>query len=707
MKKLDEREVLAVDFGTVNTYITKCSAFECLPRGIHFSSNRTGLSTAVLEREGKKPLVGDVAVEEYADATDAERKKYKFYSQFKPEILTSEKARELAQTYLSTVIENARANRIELEPLEMQVILGVPCEKESENTLVTGENSMVAGENSLVADSSVAGENTLFSEVLTDVAEKAGFGKVRLVEEPVGALLYHVAMGAISAVDAQKGILVVDFGGGTCDFAAMDGGRIVRAWGDTALGGRLFDDLFFQWFLDENPKMLEALRKDGREIFTLLEDCKEIKEKFSEIISLERDASLRKTISNYGHLDNLNVKNFEKRARNYKKSETLKKYFKDLGTDLECTGGREDAKSSEITKTRAGADDKIDLLGWFERALVEGFEQGNIGDAVSHHPAFEDIQYVILAGGSSLWYFVADIIKKYIPSAKIIRSDRPYATISEGLSLIPALKKKNKAVQEVLKKELPDFLDGASSSAGTLSSVGLKKKMEALIEKYLERIVNVVIAELFEKEVVPLIIEFREKGGKIEELKQNIQEMFTEQEDKIRGLTDGLLQELGDDLEFEMRHDISEWFNRHKICLSDDQLFKNTLGFTVKSESFSTFDSLFTLINNLLAGIAGFVLVIIFSQPVTMIIGFVAAFAAVLFGADRLEKVIEKRVELPAAVTKMLFNDRKLVSMKKQVMREINRELKKKNREFLATAEGQVRECVEREIEGVNEINTV
>ena len=36
--------------------------------------------------------------------------------------------------------------------------------------------------------------------------------------------------------------------------------------------------------LDENPKMLDALRKDGREIFTLLEDCKEIKEKFSEII---------------------------------------------------------------------------------------------------------------------------------------------------------------------------------------------------------------------------------------------------------------------------------------------------------------------------------------------------------------------------------------------------------------------------------------
>ena len=671
MKKLDEREVLAVDFGTVNTYITKCSASECLPRGIHFSSNRTGLSTAVLEREGKNPLVGDVAVEEYADATDAERKKYKFYSQFKPEILTSEKARELAQTYLSTLLKNAQTNRIELEPLEMQVIFGVPCEKEAENTLVSGESSWGAGENSLGAgeDLMIAGENSKFSLLLAEIAEKAGFGKVRLVEEPVGALLYHVAMGAISAVDAQKGILVVDFGGGTCDFAVMNGGRIVSAWGEPALGGRLFDDLFFQWFLDENPKMLEALRKDGREIFTLLEDCKEIKEKFSEIISLERDATLRKTISNYGHLDNLNEKNFEKRAKNYTKSETLKKYFKDLGTGS--------SKASE------GVDDKIDLLAWFEKAFAEGLKQK------------EKIQYVILAGGSSLWYFVADIIKKYIPSAKIIRSDRPYATISEGLSLIPALKKKNSEVQLILKKELPEI------------TVNLKEKMEVLIEKYLEKIVNVVIAEIFEKEVISLITEFREKGGKIEELKQNIQETLTEQEGKIRGITDGVLKELGDDLEFEMRHDISEWFNRHQICLSDDQLFRSTLGFTVKSESFSTFDRLFTLINNLLAGIAGFVLVIVFSQPVTMIVGFVAAFVAVFFGADRLEKVIEKKVELPAAVAKMLFNDRKLVSMKKQVVREMKRELKKKNREFLAAAEDQIRECVEREIEGVNEINTM
>ena len=435
--------------------------------------------------------------------------------------------------------------------------------------------------------------------------------------------------------------------------------------------------------------MLEALRKDGREVFTLLEECKEIKEKFSEVISLERDASLRKTIANYGHLDKMNAKNFEKRARNYRKSETLKTYFEIL--------------KAENTGSRRLSDDSIDLLGWFEKAFVSGFEQAAAGTNAEtgtnsvYHPRFEDIQYVILTGGSSLWFFVPEIIKKYIPSAKIIRSDRPYATISEGLSLIPALKKKNNEVHSLLKRELPEFLEGD----------GLKQKLAVLIEKYLSDIVDVVIAEVFEKEVIPLIEDFRDKGGKIEELKQNIQNKLTDEEEKIRGITDGILEKLRGDLEFEMRHNISEWFNRHQICLSDEQLFNSTLGYKIKNESFSAFNSLFTLINNLLAGIAGFVLVIVFSQPVTMIFGFVAAFAAVLFGADRLERLIEKRVELPAAVTKRLFSDRKLAGIKKHVVRELNAELKKKNLEFLQQAESQVKECIEREIEGLNEVNTI
>ena len=662
MLKNQKEDVLAVDFGTVNTYFTKCSSTECLPHGIHFSSNREGISTAVLEREGKNPLIGDVAIEEYADAIEAERKRYKFYSQFKPEIKTSEKARALAQVYLSTILENARQNKIELSPQEMQVIFGIPCESKAAND--------------------EKNDGKTYSSVLAGIAKNAGYGAVRFVEEPVGALLYHVAMGAISAIDAQKGILVIDFGGGTCDFAIMNGGHIVKDWGDTALGGRLFDDLFFQWFIDENPKMLGELRNAGREIFTLLVDCKDVKEKFSEIISLERSAGIRKTIANYGHLDNINEKTFEHRARNYRKSETFRRYFEALG------GG-------------SNSNEAIDLLGWFEKAFVSGFENEAGESADISRLAFEDIQYVILAGGSSLWYFVSDIVKKYIPGARIIRSDRPYATISEGLSIIPALKKRNVEIQGVLKKELPAFMEGSKDKPG------LNAKMEALIEVKLESIADTVIVEVYEKEVIPLIVDFRERGGKIEELKAEIQDKLVEKEASIKTLTSEILKTLGNDIEFEIRHDISQWFSLHNICLTDEQLFQNTFGYELKNEHFSAFGSLYTLINNLLAGIAGFVFVIIFSQPVTMIIGFVVAFVAVLFGTDRLERLLEKKVELKPAVAKRLFTDRKLQGMKKKIVRDLSSELKNKNKEFLSSAQMQVSECIEKEIEALNEINTI
>ena len=242
---------------------------------------------------------------------------------------------------------------------------------------------------------------------------------------------------------------------------------------------------------------------------------------------------------------------------------------------------------------------------------------------------------------------------------------------------------------------------------GNKDKTGLNGKMEALIEAKLESIADTVIVEVYEKEVIPLIVNFRERGGKIDELKKEIQDKLVEKEDSIKAITSEILKTLGNDIEFEIRHDISQWFALHNICLSDEQLFQNTFGYELKNEHFSAFGSLYTLINNLLAGIAGFVLVIIFSQPVTMIIGFVIAFAAVLFGADRLEKLLEKKVDLPSAVAKRLFTDRKLKGMKKKIVRELASELKNKNKEFLSSAQLQVRECIEKEIEALNEINTL
>lgn len=640
-------EILAIDFGTVNTYFTKCSPDECLPQGVHFSAKKPGLATAILLRKEKAPIAGDIAIEEYTEATAEERKNYNLLTQFKPEIPYSTKAQDIAVNFLATVLSDAQKIKLDISPENKKVIFGAPC-------------------------SVVNGLNKDYVFTLSDIAKKAGYGNINLVEEPIGALLFHVAMGNMSAADAQKGILVIDFGGGTCDFSLMKKGHIINSWGDQQLGGRLFDDLFFSWFLERNPKMQNALKKDNREFFTLMIDCKDIKEKFSEIIALDRDANIKRSIPNYGTLENINLKSFFERASHY----TMSKVFCDYFDNIEV-GVEEKFKSN------------LNLISYFEETLLSGLKDCN------------DVDYVILAGGSSLWFFVSDIVKKHIPNAKIIRSDRPYATISEGLSILPALQKKSKEIKYNLQKDFPFFC------SGTKNKDGLKTVIENVIDAKLQIISEKLTYEIFEKDVIPIIEQFRETGGKIKDLKDTLTGNNQDLNEKIKNIVDESLSELKKELEVVIRQKISKWFVEYKICLSDDQILQKSEGIVPNNVNIGEIDGLYDIINNLLAGIAGVAITAIFSQPAGMILAFVGAFFVVLFGTNALEKIIDKKVRLPSTVTKKLFSDKKIKKMTKKFSNDIYYQLKNKNKCFINQAMEEVSKSIETEIQALNEINTL
>ena len=78
------RGVMAIDFGTANTYFCKCPDDQVSPKGVDFDGSRAGLDTAILYREGKEPLIGHTAFEEFGEATADERRRYTFRAQFKP-----------------------------------------------------------------------------------------------------------------------------------------------------------------------------------------------------------------------------------------------------------------------------------------------------------------------------------------------------------------------------------------------------------------------------------------------------------------------------------------------------------------------------------------------------------------------------------------------------------------------------------------------
>ncbi len=270
---MDISNILAIDFGTTNSYFSKCPADQISPVGIDFGTGRDGLPTAILYRGQREPLVGEPALHEYGEASPEERRDYRLHTQFKPDIVDSSEAAKAAADFLRIVVQQAQRQHIALDPTKCDVIFGVPSEAEDS-----------------------------FRAKLSQIARTAGYGDVRLVDEPKGALLHHLWHRDFSPEEARRGILVIDFGGGTCDFALLQSLQVTHSWGDMELGGRLFDDLFFQWFVEQDPTALKAMEKAGDTYYVHSYLCREVKEFFSLTMARDRTETVNKSIGRYGSL---------------------------------------------------------------------------------------------------------------------------------------------------------------------------------------------------------------------------------------------------------------------------------------------------------------------------------------------------------------------------------------------------------------------
>ena len=149
-----------------------------------------------------------------------------------------------------------------------------------------------------------------FRTKLSQIARTAGYGDVRLMDEPKGALLHHLWHKDFSPEEARRGILVIDFGGGTCDFAFLQSLQVSHSWGDMELGGRLFDDLFFQWFLEQNPGALADMEKAGDTYYVHSYLCREVKEFFSLTMARDRFEKVSKSVGRYGSLRGMDWPSF-------------------------------------------------------------------------------------------------------------------------------------------------------------------------------------------------------------------------------------------------------------------------------------------------------------------------------------------------------------------------------------------------------------
>jgi len=636
---MSAKDVLAIDFGTANTYYCKCPGDRLSPQGVDFGDGRDGLATAILYRKGKSPLIGHPAMAEYGEATAQERSGYVLRTHFKPDIATGEEARRNAADFLGAVLEEARQQRLDLEPGSRQVIFGVPSE---------------------------AGAD--YREALTEAAQKAGYGEIQMVDEPKGALLYHVFHRDIPARDALRGLLVVDFGGGTCDFAFLCRGNVRHSWGDMRLGGRLFDDLFFQWFMDDNPGALEALRKDGSEFFVHSCRCREIKELFSRAMARDRSEKVTKAVDKWRIAD-MTWEAFLRRSRSYSPSATLKQYLADIGG---CAA---------VADARNGS---VDLLSWFRSCLIDGIRAAKIDKG--------DIRFVILAGGSSQWPFVSDIVQEElgVEQACIMRSDRPYAAISEGLAIHPALQAQYRATQGKLREELPQFCNGE-----------LKPLLDRRFQKIAQDIAAAVARELFDHKIKPLFVELRTKGGSVAALRQSVTSITSVYEPRLQELVQERVSALAAGLKRNVNELKDKWFDKHGIVPADEDLGLEGAGAEEMEKPKVELPDIYDSIIRIPLGFLGGLLVgLLASGPIGWIIGIVLVIVAEIVGQAAAEEW-----DAPAWVLKMALTDGKIAKTREKMAADIKSAMQQKLSGIQDALAKEVSQQVEREIDSLSDIN--
>jgi molecular chaperone DnaK (HSP70) len=325
---------------------------------------------------------GTVAMETWSQYDSDEQAGRRIACGFKPEIAQSEQARTDARAFLGKICQAVS----DIHPAAVRdglTIVGVPAEISQEHRERTRE-----------------------------LVRAAGFSEAVCIDEPLGALAYHLTNGSITPAEAHEGVVVIDFGGGTLDLALVTSEHGLRApWGDPALGGRLFDDLFYQWIQDQNGQF-EVAEREALAVWQ--QECRELKESFSRRWAMTSDGmndfkfridvgDARKT------LRNASVAEFYERARSYKASPLAVAYFQRFGFPAPLAAGQ-----------------TVDLLDWIRRTMQRN------GD-----PVRDRFSKVVLTGGSSDWPFMRSLAAEVFgvdPETGILRSEDPEATVGSGLA---------------------------------------------------------------------------------------------------------------------------------------------------------------------------------------------------------------------------------------------------------------------------------
>ena len=466
---MDIRGYIGIDFGTANSHFAYCEkdVLAAKPIPLSAAEGKSSVPSFLLWEINKNhrripKTWGQVAIEEWVfnDDDAGQNDRYLLTGAFKPDLATSPMSRDAAREFMGFARQemvNTRTPPGLHEQPGWQVIIGVPAE--------------------------VGDAHRSYTEA---AAREAGFEQVLCLEEPLGAVGYHLAGNQISDRDLDAGVLVVDFGGGTLDLSTVDRGGVKEPWGDPNLGGRLFDDLFFQWVVDSSQVNLSDFSKT--ELFGIWWiHCRRMKETFSRRWNRKQtDAfcDFKNHIEigdgrKFGGLRGVGLEEFLERARQYRPSVIAQDYFRSVKSPLQ----------------HLGESKPVDLLDWIKEILSRG-------------PA-RRYGTIILTGGSSSWPFMVPMVRDVFGDAEILIPNNPDCTIGEGLALWHVLHQKYRSHQEKALADVP----------------ALQKALDEVVFDTTKR-VGIDIAEEIARQIMaiarPKFQQWHQQGGQLANVERDV-----------------------------------------------------------------------------------------------------------------------------------------------------------------------------------------
>ena len=625
-------KVIGIDFGTANTYVCE---FSLNPqtgekiRALDFGYDQVGsIPSSILYRNNKTTVIGKRAEDEWGESTSEEKKNYTFRTHFKPEIIFNKEAGIDTVNFLKILQKKCISRNIDIFDDNNIVIFGIPAETEP-----------------------------VYQKSFDKLIKQSGFKNFQLVYEPLGALVHHLHYGDISPAEAEEGILVIDFGGGTCDFTYMQKLKADCIWGDITYGGRLFDDLFFQWYTEQNSQQAGQLKKNNDEYYVRWILCRKAKEYFSDIMHTDRTDSfnyLFGNVDNYGSLKKLTWDGFIDRSSSYRCDKTLK-------------------DSLEVIKT-ININNSIDLIEWFKNTLIAGLKQNNIKN--------DDVVKVVLTGGSSQWPFVKDSVNEIFHSEDepnfILRSQNPKSAISEGLVILPYLKNKLESTSLLLKKDLNNFID-----------LILVKEIEKRLFFFFQNISNSINDQFLEC-FNTNINQYKKSGGSVEWFEKKITGEFATLKTQLGKTTFLDIDSFNRGIQDFVHSEINKWFVAHGI-----KYFGSTFGDAVNldntghKEAFDIYSKIYSFIEYslecMVAALIGSLcggkgIALIAAGPIGLIIGaavgLILSFLVLKYGRKKTKEQL-KKIHISPIFIKIIFSRHVVNYLIKKQKKKLAKEAKK------------------------------